>query len=203
MAAADLKHVMATSTELLWALAGLLLTIGGTFLEASMAMPAWATLQPVLQTHSLGVTYQVGAVLLSGCLGGRNAGALSQIAYILLGLCWLPIFAQGGGMDYMRQPTFGYLLGFIPGAWVCGFLSFKAPPRLETLAFSCICGLASIHLVGISYLVGHLSTGWLSTNQLPLLTVLLKYSVYPLPGQFAVLCTTTMIAFFLRHALFY
>jgi biotin transport system substrate-specific component len=203
MAAADLKHVMATSTDLLWALVGLLLTIGGTFLEASMAVPSWAPLSPMLQTAPLGVTYQVGAVLLAGCLGGRTAGALSQVAYILLGLSWLPIFAQGGGMDYMRQPTFGYLLGFIPGAWVCGFLAFKALPRLESLAFSCLCGLVVIHLVGISYLVGHLSTGWLSTHQLPLLTVLLKYSVYPLPGQLAVLCATTVIAFVLRQALFY
>jgi len=48
----------------------------------------------------------------------------SQIAYQL----WQPCssFAQGGGIDYPKQPQFGYLLGFIPGAWVCGFLAFQA-----------------------------------------------------------------------------
>ncbi len=194
---------MATSTELLWALMGLLLTIGGTFLEASMAVPAWNWTQPMVHTQSLGVTYQIGAVLLVGCLGGCNAAALAQIAYILLGLSWFPIFAQGGGPEYIHQPTFGYLLGFIPGAWICGFLAFKVQLRLESLAFSCFCGLLGIHVVGIGYLIASASLGWLNTAKLPLIQALLKYSVYALPGQFAVICATTVVAFLLRHALFY
>jgi biotin transport system substrate-specific component len=192
-------NVMATSTELLWALMGLLLTIGGTFLEAFIAVPAWTQ----MQTLPLGVTYQVGAVLLVGCLGGRNAGALSQIAYLLLGLSWFPIFAQGGGMGYIHQPTFGYLLGFVPGAWVCGFLAFKVIPRLESLAFSCLCGLLTIHAVGMGYLVVGSSMGWLQSLKLPVLQAMVKFSFYPLPGQLAMVCATTVVAFVLRHALMY
>ena len=70
---------------------------------------------------SLGVTYQIGGVLLVGCLGGKNAGALSQIAYLVMGLTLLPVFADGGGIGYVKLSQFGYLLGFIPGAWICGF----------------------------------------------------------------------------------
>ena len=35
--------------------------------------------------YSLGVTSQVAAVLLVGCLGGRNAAAISQVAYLSSG----------------------------------------------------------------------------------------------------------------------
>ncbi|MBD2022588.1 biotin transporter BioY [Leptolyngbya sp. FACHB-36] len=192
---------MATSTELLWALIGLFLTIGGTFLEAAVATPAWGPHS--FQTHSLGVTYQVGAVLLVGCLGGKNAAVLSQISYLLLGLTWFPIFAQGGGIGYVREPSFGYLIGFVPGAWLCGYLAFKALPRLESLAVSCLCGLATIHAIGMSYLTLMYSLGWLNRMDLSLPAALAKYSLYPLPGQFAIVCAVTVIAFTLRQLLFY
>ena len=193
---------MAFSTELLWALIGLILTIGGTFLEGFMTTP---TLGPTtFQTHSLGVTYQFGAALLVGCLGGKNAAALSQIAYILLGLTWFPIFAQGGGFGYLKEPSFGYILGFIPGAWLCGYLAFKASAKLESLAFSCLCGLFSIHLTGILYMAASYSLGLVNTSTgLPLQQSLMKYSLYPLPGQFAIVCAVTVVAFTLRHLMFY
>ena len=191
---------MSTSTELLWALIGLLMTIGSTFLPASVLLPVWS----VVQSYPLGVTYQVGAVLLVGCLGGRNAAVLSQIAYILLGLTWYPVFAQGGGWGYLREPSFGYLLGFVPGAWVCGYLAFKSAPRLESLAFSSWCGLLSVHLVGMAYLSLTYPLGWLlNPNRISLLDFLKTYSLSPLPGQFAVACAIAVIAFALRRLMFY
>ncbi len=189
---------MAAPLELMWALIGLLLTIGGTFLEASIASPSWNGVQAGIPIHSLGVTYQIGAVLLVGCLGGKNAGALSQIAYVVLGLMWLPVFTEGGGLDYIKQPTFGYLLGFIPGAWVCGWLAFKMALRLESLAFSCVCGLLSVHAIGLVYLAITLR----SPSQ-TLLDGVFKYSLYPLPGQLAVVCAVTVLAFILRRLMFY
>lgn len=184
--------------ELIWALIGLLLTIGGTFLEASIASPSWNGIQAGIPIHSLGVTYQIGAVLLVGCLGGKNAGALSQIAYVALGLMWLPVFTEGGGLDYIKQPTFGYLLGFIPGAWICGWLAFKMALRLESLAFSCVCGLLSVHAIGLIYLAINLHS-----DAQTLLDGVFKYSVSPLPGQLAVVCAVTVLAFILRRLMFY
>lgn len=195
--------IVAAPNQLLWSLIGLLLTIAGTFLEAYVTISPWNWSQHGIQTLSLGVTYQVGAVLLVGCLGGKNAGALSQIAYLVLGLTWLPVFAQGGGIDYLNQPHFGYLLGFVPGAWVCGFLAFQAPPKLESLAFSCICGLLTIHLTGLGYLILSDIFNWADTQALPLLEAALKYSLYPLPGQLAVICAVTVLAYVLRHLMFY
>lgn len=189
--------------QLLWSVIGLLLTIGGTFLEAYVTSLPWNWSQHEIHTLSLGVTYQIGAVLLVGCLGGKNAGALSQIAYLVLGLTWLPVFTQGGGFGYINQPHFGYLLGFIPGAWVCGFLAFQAASRLESLALSCICGLLTIHLTGLSYLIVSHMFHWVSSQTLPLHQAALKYSFYPLPGQLAVVCAVTVLSYGLRHLMFY
>lgn len=79
---------------------------------------------------------------------------MAQIAYLTLGLSGFQVFAQGGGLHYLSQPTFGYLLGFVPGAWLCGFLAFGKPLRLEQLLSSCLGGLLAIHLTGILYLGG-------------------------------------------------
>jgi Uncharacterized conserved protein len=190
--------------ELLWALIGLLLTIGGTFVEVFVTNPPWDWSTQGIHTISLGVTFQIGAVLLVGCLGGKNAGALSQIAYIVLGLGLnLKVFTQGGGIGYLKEPTFGYLLGFIAGAWVCGFLAFRTPPRVESLAFSCICGLLTVHLYGVVYLIIFHILNWKVIGGWPLIQAILKYSIYPLPGQLVEVCAVTVLAFALRQLMFY
>ena len=197
-----LDHCMSIWTELLWALIGLLLTIGGTFIEASIAVPSRDWGHQAIQTHALGITYQFGAGLLVGCVGGKNAATLSQLAYILLGLSpWFPVFSQGGGLNYLREPSFGYLLGFIPAAFVCGYLASKLAPRLEALAASCLAGLLSMHLTGILYL------GLLTAMQvMPIpegVKAFVKFSVTPLPGQLAVVCAVTLVAYTLRQVLLY
>lgn len=194
---------MVASNQLLWSLIGLLLTISGTFLQAYATNVPWGWSEHGIQTIPLGVTYQIGAVLLVGCLGGSNAGALSQIAYLILGLSWLFVFTQGGGIGYFQQPNFGYLLGFVPGSWVCGYLAFRVPAKLESLASSCLWGLLIIHLCGLTYLILNQIFHWTGSQTLPLLQSVFKYSVYPLPGQLAVVCAVTVLAYVLRLILFY
>lgn len=187
----------------MWALIGLILTIGGTLLEAFIASPPWIWGQGGVQTYSLGVTCQIAAVLLVGCLGGRNAAAISQIAYLILGLTWFNVFTQGGGLDYVQRPNFGYLLGFVPGAWICGWLAFRLPRRLEFLALSCLMGLAAIHITGISYVLISHALKWKPIASLSLSETLMNYSVMPLPGQLALICAVTVVASLLRRLMLY
>lgn len=194
--------------ELLWALIGLVLTIAATWMETFTLNPPWDWGAGGLQVQSLGVTFQVGAVLLTGCLGGKNAAALSQIAYLFLGLILfqafeLPVFTQGGGLSYVREPGFGYLIGFIPAGWACGYLAFRAAPRLEDLALSSLCGLGLIHAFGVVYLTIASLLGWLQSTGASYWSLLLTYSIAPLPGQLAVVCAVAVIAFVMRHILFY
>ncbi len=191
------------ANELLWAIIGLLLTIFSTFVEAFVTNMPWTWAQQGVNSMPLGVTFQVGAVLLTGCMGGKNAGFLAQVAYIFLGLFWFPIFAQGGGLQYWQQPSFGYILGFMPGAWLCGWVAFQRRTKLELLALSAAAGLLIIHICGLIYLVGL----WLfSSSELPsnnLVDLMVNYSVEPIPGQLVVVCTVAVLAFILRHILFY
>jgi biotin transport system substrate-specific component len=187
---------------MLWAIIGLLLTISGVFIEVSIPLPqlAWPIDWSQVQTYSLGVTLQVGAVLLVGCMAGRNAATLAQIAYLALGLSGLQVFAQGGGLAYLKEPTFGYLLGFLPGAWLCGTIAFRQRRRIETLIASCLYGLLAIHVVGLTYLTILSVTRITTANWW---NAVLQYSLYPLPGQFIIVCIVAALAYLLRVLLFY
>lgn len=194
--------MLTTFDELLWAIIGLLLTISGVFIEVAIPLPtlSWPLNWQEIDIHTLGVSLQMGAVLFVGCVGGKNAAALSQIAYLVLGLSGVQVFTQGGGLGYWQEPTFGYLLGFLPGAWICGDLAFRKKRRLEMILLSCLGGLLAIHLLGIVYLTGlavfQLSPGGWGGS-------IWEYSLLPLPGQLVILCAVTLIAYLLRLVLFY
>ncbi len=85
---------------------------------------------------------------LAGLLLGPFWGSISQLLYILLGLLGLPIFLEGGGLSYVLQPTFGFLLGMILSAYVSGILSSKT--SLGTGWISLI-SLLSGYVIGLPY----------------------------------------------------
>ena len=191
-------HIPPLPEVLLWAAIGLVLTAAGTFIPAYTIAAPWSWWRNGFGVQTLGVSYQIGAVLLTACLGGKNAALLSQVAYVLLGISGLPIFDRGGGLDYLQQPHFGYLIGFIFGAWLCGWLSFQTLVRFSTIIASCLAGLITIHLVGIVYLtIMYYATGFGAEID-SLTSAIAIYSLHPLPGQLAVICATSLIAFVLR-----
>lgn len=104
------------------------------------------------------LTLQTLMVMLAGLILGSRLGALSQLLYLTIGLIGLPIFAQGGGPGYVLQPSFGFLVGFIAGAYVIG----KVVERERSLSFprtlaALLLGQAAIYLFGISYLYFNLN----------------------------------------------
>ncbi|TVQ43835.1 MAG: biotin transporter BioY [Gloeocapsa sp. DLM2.Bin57] len=173
-------------------------------MEAFTTNQPWLWYEQGISTQSLGVTYQIGAVLLTGCMGGRNAGAIAQIAYITLGLSGVPVFAKGGGFNYIQEPGFGYLLGFIPGAWLCGLIALRQRAKLELLGVSALLGLIVIHICGLIYL-GILYLLPVNTiNSLSQLERLVQlHSLNSFPGQLAIVCAVAVIAYFLRRISFY
>lgn len=89
----------------------------------------------------------------SGILLGSKLGALSQALYVLIGLSGVPVFTQGGGPSYIFQPTFGYLIGFIFGAYVIG----KFTEKMKTISFiksylSILSGMFFVYLLGLIHL---------------------------------------------------
>ena len=88
---------------------------------------------------------------MAGTLLGKKYGALSQAVYVLLGLVGVPIFALGGGFSYVFQPTFGFLLGLIPSAWVIGSLA-KRPLTFWRSVVAMLAGLAVLYAIGVPYM---------------------------------------------------
>ena len=95
-------------------------------------------------------TFQVFFVFMAGVLLGPKLGALSQGLYVLIGLLGLPVFAGGGGVSYILQPTFGFLLSYIPAAAVTGALCKNV--RFGRVAAACAAGLCVIYLIGLPYM---------------------------------------------------
>lgn len=195
-------HVPPVPEVLLWAAIGVILTTAGTFIPAYTIAAPWSWWGNGFGVQTLGVSYQVGAVLLTACLGGKNAALISQIVYVLLGISGLPIFDRGGGLDYLQQPHFGYLIGFILGAWLCGWLSFQTLVKFSTLVASCLAGLIVIHLIGIIYLTVMYYTTGLGEGINSLIQAIVIYSINPFPGQLAVVCAVSLVAFVMRKMMF-
>lgn len=113
---------------------------------------------------TISFTLQVFFTCMAGILLGPYWGALSQLLYVALGLVGLPIFTEGGGLMYVAVPTFGFLLGLIPMAFIVGLLSRKGLSRLPwlwlRLAVACVVGLVVLYLVGLPYLYFTLGGAW-------------------------------------------
>ena len=97
------------------------------------------------------ITLQLLFTTLAGVLLGARLGALSQTVYVLLGLVGLPVFASGGGFQYVLHPTFGFVLGLIPTAYLIGALTERdgSPGRV---ALACAAGFAVLYLIGVPYM---------------------------------------------------
>ncbi|MBQ2711869.1 MAG: biotin transporter BioY [Clostridia bacterium] len=60
------------------------------------------------------VSLQTLFAMLCGVVIGRKNACICVGVYLAVGLIGLPVFSLGGGLSYLAQPTFGYLLGLFP-----------------------------------------------------------------------------------------
>lgn len=51
---------------------------------------------------------------------GWRIGVATVALYIAQGLAGLPVFSFGGGWTYVMSPTFGFILGYLPMAYIIG-----------------------------------------------------------------------------------
>lgn len=97
-------------------------------------------------------TLQFLFTTLAGLLLGSQKGAISVVAYMILGLAGLPIFSEGGGFWYVIKPSFGYIIGFCIGTYVTGLIAErmkeKTVPRYMLANFI---GLLIVYAVGMIY----------------------------------------------------
>jgi len=100
----------------------------------------------------LPVTLQGFFCAFAGILLGARLGLMSQLVYILMGLIGLPVFSNGGGVTYVLNPSFGYIIGFALAAYIIGLLSEKiGTGTLRNTLISLYSGLFVIYLIGLGY----------------------------------------------------
>ena len=97
-------------------------------------------------------TLQFLFTMLAGLILGSKLGTIAVSCYTLLGLLGLPIFAEGGGIWYILKPSFGYMIGFIIGAYITGLIVEKrGTAKLSNILFANFVGLFWVYLIGMIY----------------------------------------------------
>lgn len=66
------------------------------------------------------VTFQTLVVAALSAAFGWRIGVATVAAYIVEGLLGLPVFSRGGGIGYLFSPTFGFIVGMLPMAYIIG-----------------------------------------------------------------------------------
>ncbi len=107
-------------------------------------------------------TLQTIFVFLSGGLLGPIGGLLSQSLYLVTGLIGIPVFAYGGGLGYVYQPSFGFLASYPFAAFFVGILANRIDntttgKTLKFLKYSTIysAGTVIVFAFGLAYLAFH------------------------------------------------
>lgn len=114
---------------------------------ALIAVGAWIRI-PV---GTVPFTMQVFFVLFSGMLLGWRGGAVSVLLYIAVGLLGFPIFSKGGGIWYIFNPQFGYLIGFLFASALVGYLCGRKGVGFWRRTLAGLLGIAVIYLLGVIY----------------------------------------------------
>jgi len=114
-----------------------------------------AFIQIPLWFYPVPMTLQTLFVFFAGFCLSPKAAAYSQLVYILLGLIGIPIFTKGGGIHYVTDLTFGYLLAFIITAPLLSivvrkFLSYRQ--NKAVFALSVLGILLLMEAIGIAYM---------------------------------------------------
>jgi biotin transport system substrate-specific component len=100
----------------------------GVLIVGAAAMTLTAQIQIPLEP--VPITLQTLTLMVMSAYLGARLGALSQVLYLLAGASGLPVFASfKAGPAVLFGPTGGYLLAFIPAAFLIGYLAEKGWDR--------------------------------------------------------------------------
>lgn len=127
------------------------------------------------------ISGQTLGVLLVGAAYGAKRGAVTMTSYAVVGLLGAPVFAGPvAGPGYVLAPSFGFVLSFIPCAWLVGRLADRGWDRSVWRGLGAA-AIASVvpFVVGVPYMVAVLSL----TGATPTFAQAMEWGVLPfIPG---------------------
>lgn len=99
-------------------------------------------------------TGQTFGVLLVGALLGARRGAAALVAYLVEGAAGAPVFAGGAfGFVHLLGPTGGFLISFVPAAFLTGFLAERGwDRRVLSTVLMMMLSTALIFAIGLPWL---------------------------------------------------
>ncbi|MFN8125670.1 MAG: biotin transporter BioY [Candidatus Nanopelagicales bacterium] len=111
------------------------------------------------------LTAQTFAVLLAGAALGSIRGILSMLLYAVVGLIGVPWFAEGS--SGFSMPSFGYIVGFIAGAGLVGWLAERGWTRTPIdMALAMVLGNVVVYAIGVPWLKVAMGTTWAGAVQM-------------------------------------
>ncbi len=118
------------------------------------------------------MTLQLLVVLTAGLLLTPNQSAAGLSSYVLLGTAGLPVLSPGSAG--LWGPTGGYLVGFIPAAWLMGILRGRNDSGVSRLLAAGSVGVVVVFVCGIGWRMIWLGGDWRLALQTGLLPFALK-----------------------------
>ena len=94
------------------------------------------------------------AVYLAGAVLGSRRGTLAVALYLLIGLIGIPVFSGfSGGFQKLAGVTGGYLVGYLPCAFLSGLGGERAEERHRRwiLPLMMVLGTAVLYLIGTAW----------------------------------------------------
>ena len=89
-----------------------------------------------------------------------------------IGLLGAPVFAMGiGGPAIMAQPSFGYILGFVPAAFLVGLIAGRGNRTFWRGILAGIVGVAAIYVGGAMWLTGIMTVGGMNPGQAAMVSI--------------------------------
>ena len=112
-------------------------------------------------------------ILIAASTLGPFWGLFSVSIYLAFGLIGLPVFSGGtGGLTKFLGPTGGYLVGYLPAAFIVGFFADRGKTKFFPVLLGSILGMAVVYCFGVAWLKLSLELDWgraLASGLLPFL----------------------------------
>ena len=107
------------------------------------------------------ITGQTLAIGIAATTLGRKYGTLSVLLYLIIGAVGVPVFAgMSGGISKLVGPTGGYLVGFLPTAYIIGLFVEKTKLCFTNAFIANIIGMVITLAFGTAWLKIAASLSW-------------------------------------------
>ena len=136
------------------------------------------------------------AVFCAGAILGSKLGALSLVVWVATGAVGAPVFSMfRGGLGTLAGPTGGFIIGFIPAAYITGLIIEKPGKGNKTVLYpvAMLAGMLVYFCLGTVWFFFSTGTGFVQS---------LVICVIPfLPGDIIKIAVATILAKRMRAVL--